>query len=108
MNEKKPASVGEIVAIVLICILIVVIFILILIPREPSAVPGTVGYASCEQLKLVEGSDVLYYDVNTSVVYIVIYNTGYRSMAMGISPYLHPNGLPYTYENGKLVEPVTE
>ena len=108
MSEKKPVSVGEIIPIVIISILIVIIIIAILTPKRPKAVPNSVGYASCEQLKLVEGSDVLYYDTRTSVVYIVIYNTGYESMAMGISPYLHPNGLPYTYENGKLVEPVTE
>lgn len=54
--------------------------------------------------KQVENSSCLYYDINTSVVYVIFNefsgNTGYGYM----SPYYANNRKPYLYVDGELKE----
>lgn len=46
----------------------------------------------------------LYYDTSTNVVYF-IFNEGFHDRGFGyMSAYYAPNGLPYLYKDGKLVE----
>jgi hypothetical protein len=47
----------------------------------------------------------LYYDKDTKIVYYIYQEDGIGGYSYSyITPYIAENGLPYTYENGELVE----
>lgn len=66
---------------------------------------GTKNYESnTGRLVSVPNERDLYYDTETGVVYFV-FNEFYGNRGYGyMSAYYAPNGLPYLYKDGKLVE----
>ena len=78
---------------------------LLIIGLSGCAMRGRNNYESnTERLASVPGEQCLYYDTKTGIVYFVFNeftgNQGYGYM----SAYYAPNGLPYLYKDGKLVE----
>lgn len=62
-----------------------------------------------ERFVVIEGQDSLYYDIETKIVYVIFSNSKYVGNNCGVesgymSAYIAPNGLPYKYDDGTLVE----
>ncbi len=83
-----------------------VLFAVLLLGLSSCVSEGAKNYESHAGLVAISGSDNLYYDTQTKVVYIVFNEcTGYAGYGY-MSAYYAPNGLPYLYDtfNCELVE----
>ena len=80
-----------------------VLFALIL-SLAACASEGSKDYSRHTGLVEISGRSNLYYDPATKIVYILFNETaGYAGYGY-MSAYYAPNGLPYVYEDGTLVE----
>lgn len=78
---------------------------LIIIGLSGCVMKGVKNYENnTGRLASVPDEQDLYYDTSTNVVYF-IFNEGLSNRGFGyMSAYYAPNGLPYLYKGGKLVE----
>ena len=65
---------------------------------------GEKSYSKHTGLIEISGHSNLYYDPATKIVYILFNEAAGYSGYGYMSAYYAPNGLPYIYENGALVE----
>lgn len=96
MRKKHPIIFAVITAFVVT---------LLIFSLSGCAMKGVKNYeANTWRLSPVPNEQDLYYDTSTNVVYF-IFNEGFGNRGFGyMSAYYAPNGLPYLYKGGKLVE----
>lgn len=96
MKKKNP---------IIFTVITAFVVTLLIFSLSGCAVKGVKNYEeNTERLSPVPNEQDLYYDTETGIVYF-IFNESTGNQGYGyMSAYYAPNGLPYLYKGGKLVE----